>query len=179
MKNNTSFASDPQLIKNPFVCNTAVGVRISLDKDPRDKLKNDTHFVNEYIGENGNHHLVSETNDKLSYCFGTAEEKEVSSFDNMDYQVSAETLNKGRKEPLHVDGLPLSFLQITTELDGIEWYKKNYPKLPDELLPIVARYHWGEPLNKKLLKKERKKIESKLQKKGFSIENKKVSLSFD
>jgi hypothetical protein len=78
----------------------------------------------------------------------------------------AETLNKMRtddKEP-HKDGVPMSFLQVTNEIDGIEWYRKHYPKIPDELLPVIARYHWGEPITKKAVKNERKKLKKKEQK---------------
>ena len=168
------------LIKNPFTCKSSVGHRISMTKDPRCMKDKDTLYMTECIGTNGNHHLISETNDKLSYCFGTAPETEVeqTSFDNLDYEVPASELNKSSKIT-HKDGLPLSFLQIDNETQGIEWYKKNYPKIPDELLPIIARYHWGEPITKKGIKNERKKIQKKLQSKGLVIENKKVSLSFN
>ncbi len=61
----------------------------------------------------------------------------------------------------------------------MEWYSKHYPKLPDDLLPIIARYHWGEPITKKSLKNEKKKIIKKEQSKGLIRVNKNVSLSFD
>ena len=171
---------DDTLIKNPFTCKSAVGHRLCMTKDPRHLKDRDTLYMSEYLGTNGNHHLISETNDKLSYCFGTAPEteQEHTGFDLMDYQIPAETLNKTSKVK-HKEGLPLSFLQIDNEVQGLEWYKKNYPKIPDELLPIIARYHWGEPITKKAIKNERKKIEKKLQAKGLVVENKKVSLSFN
>ena len=55
----------------------------------------------------------------------------------------------------------------------------NYPKIPTDLLPIIARYHWGEPITKKNVKNERKKITKDLNKKGMTIQNKKVLLEFD
>tara|TARA_R110000824_G_scaffold8686_4_gene39121 strand:+ start:3070 stop:3597 length:528 start_codon:yes stop_codon:yes gene_type:complete len=171
---------DDTLIKNPFICKSSVGHRLSMTKDPRELKDRDTNYITEYIGTNGNHHLISETNDKLSYCFGTAPETEqqLTGFEFMDYQIPASELNKTSKVK-HKDGLPLSFLQIDNEVQGLEWYKKNYPKIPDELLPIIARYHWGEPITKKGIKNERKKIQKKLQSKGLVVENKKVSLSFN
>ena len=175
MKDKIGIHTDPQLIKNPFTCKSAVGVRLSLSKPPR---KDDTTFVNEYISNSGNHHLVCETNDKLSYCFGVNEEKENTSFDKFDYLIPAETLNETSKVK-HTEGLPLSFLQIRSEIDGMEWYKKNYPKMPDELLPIIARYHWGEPITKKGIKKEKKKIEKDLASRGLSVSNKNHILNFD
>tara|TARA_R100001509_G_scaffold53741_1_gene29446 strand:- start:69 stop:605 length:537 start_codon:yes stop_codon:yes gene_type:complete len=172
--------NDGPLIKNPFVCNSATQVRISLDKDPR-RCKGNTSYVNEYQTPNGNIHMVNQLDPKLSYCFGDKENKPMVGMDNYDYEVPADTLNKLRtdeKEP-HKEGLPLSFLQVQSEEEGIEWYKLNYPKIPDELLPIIARYHWGEPITKKGLKNEKKKIVKKAQKKGLVIENKKIELKFD
>ena len=51
--------ADSKLIKNPFVCNSATQVRLSLDKDPR-KNKGNTSFIKEYQVENGNIHLQYE-----------------------------------------------------------------------------------------------------------------------
>tara|TARA_R110000824_G_scaffold333455_2_gene520055 strand:+ start:309 stop:842 length:534 start_codon:yes stop_codon:yes gene_type:complete len=170
--------ADPVLIKNPFICNSARQVRLSLDKDPR-RFKGDTQFTQEIPLENGNTILENQIDRRLSYVLGKAEMKPLlSTIDKYDYQISAETLNKSSKVK-HTEGLPLSFIQIKNENEGIEWYAKNFPKLPDELLPIIARYHWGAPITKKGLKKEKKKIEHKLQKKGITIQNKPVVVKFD
>ena len=83
--------------------------------------------------------------------------------DYLDYDISADTLNKNRtdgKEP-HKDPLPISFLNIKTEEEGLLWYRKNYPKIPDDLLPIIARYHWGAKINKDTMKKEKKRNKKK------------------
>lgn len=180
-KDNVKIHTEPRLIKNPFICDTATGVRLSLDKDPRKNKDNGTQYVEEYISENGNHHLVSQTNPLISYCFGTAEEKEDerTSSKYVDYSIPAEILNQDRKDKIHKDPLPLSFIQIKTEEEGIEWYSINYPKIPTDLLPIIARYHWGKPITKKGLKKEKKKIQQKLQHKGLHVEQRKVIVKFD
>ena len=175
------YKSDPKLIKNPFVCNSASQVRISLDKDPR-KNKGNTSYVKEYQVENGNVHMINELDDNLSYTFGNKEdEKDLTLLNMVDYEVPAETLNNKRTdgEAPHTEGLPLSFIQIKNETEGIEWYKLNYPKIPEELLPIIARYHWGDNINKKTLKNEKKIITKKLKKKGMTIEHKKIELRFD
>ena len=201
-KNNVKIHTTPRVIKNPFICDTSAGVRLSLDKDPRMNKHNSSQFVQEYKSENGNTHLISETNSNINYCFGVSPETEAerTSIDNMDYMIPAETLNKTSKVE-HKDGLPLSFLQIETEEAGIEWYEKHYPKIPTDLLPIIngvnfavffpsgenflsllpiiARYHWGKPITKKSLKNEKKKIQKDLHKKGFHVEQKKISLTFD
>jgi hypothetical protein len=171
--------SDPVLIKNPFTCKSSVGLRLSLDKDPRDKLDKEKYCVQFYQGKSGNIHMYNEQNQFINYTFGkNQEDTEMTTRDKYDYLVPAEALNKTAKVK-HNEGLPLSFLNIKTEEEGIDWYKNNYPKIPDELLPIIARYHWGEPITKKAIKNERKKITRKLQQKGLVVEHKKVSLSFE
>ena len=171
-------------IKNPFVCKTAFEVRLTLDK-PKD-MKNSTNYIfNADNPSNGNKYLINPNNEKMSFTFGKGEEKEMTSFDKMDYEIPADVLNKKCKYKKHKEGLPLSFLQITTEEEGIEWYKKHYPKIPDDLLPIIARYNWGEPITKKGIKNEKKKINKKLQQKGLKVltrqdnDNKPYQISFD
>lgn len=160
------------LVKNPFMCKSAFEVRISADK-PKD-MRHDTNYIfNAENPSNGNKYLINPNNSKMNFTFGIGEEKEMTSFDNLDYEVPADVLNEKCKYKKHKDGLPLSFIQIKTEEEGIEWYKKHYPKIPDDLLPIIARYNWGEPITKKGIKNEKKKIKNKLQKKGFKVLTKK------
>jgi hypothetical protein len=166
------------LIRNPFSVKTCEGVRLSPDKDPRVyKQEGNTTYVSEYHGQNGNKYLVNKIDPKLTYCFGDKEEKELISINYMDMEVPPEVLNKTSKVE-HKDGLPLSFLQIQSEAEGIEWYKLNYPKIPDDLYPIIARYHWGEPLTKKAIRNEKKKIQRKGNK-GLERRKGNFKLSFD
>jgi hypothetical protein len=158
--------SEPLLIKNPFTIKTAVGVRIGVDKDPRYNKINQSKLIRNGDLPSGNKIIYNETDDKLNYICGKNEEKEYANSDMYDYFVDADTLNNNRtdgKKP-HKNGVPYSFLQVKNELDGIEWYRKHYPKLPDELLPIIARYNWGEPITKKAVKNEKKKLKKKEQK---------------
>jgi hypothetical protein len=169
--------SDPILIKNPFVCNSARQVRLSLDKDPR-RFKGDSQLVHKVDLENGNTLLHNPTDEKLSFMFGKMdireEMKQMTDISKYDYEVSAEKLNENSKVK-HTKGLPLSFLQIKTEEEGMEWYANHYPKLPTDLLPIIARYHWGEPITKKGLKNEKKKIKKKVEKKGLTIQTRETN----
>lgn len=160
-------------IKNPFICNSEFQVRLSGDK-PRNLSMNTDYIMDAHNPVNGNKYIVNPNNDKMSYTFGTGEEKETINFDKCDYEITAETLNKKRKDgkEIHKEGLPISFIQIQDEKEGIEWYRKHYPKIPDDLLPIIARYHWGTPITKKGIKNEKKKINKKLQKKGMEFKTK-------
>ena len=47
---------------------------------------------------------------------------------------------------VHEEPLLLSFLQIKEgDIDaGMNWYRHHYPKLPDELIEIMARYNFGD-----------------------------------
>ena len=162
---------DYKIIKNPFICNSNYQVRLSPDKDPRENHVDRTEHIFQAEGSNGNTYLINPTNDKMSYCIGKEPIADMISSDPVDYEIPKEVLNDKRtdgKEP-HKKGLPLSYIQITTEEEGVEWYRKHYPKIPEDLLPIIARYHWGEPITKKGIKNERKKILRKAQKKGLQV----------
>lgn len=168
------------IIKNPFCFQSDFEVRVSPEKDPRIQ-KGNTDFLTAYSTDK-NIQLINELDSNTNYIFGknkleTSQHK--SYLRNYDYEVPAEALNYGRKEQVHKEGLPLSFINIKTEIEGVNWYREHYPKIPEDLLPIIARYHWGEPLTKKSVKNERKKINKKASQKGLHIENKKVSVLFD
>ena len=84
----------------------------------------------------------------------------------MDYLVPRddEAIRKG-----HKSDMPISFLTIKegeVEL-GKEWYLTHYPKLPEEIAELLARYNWGDMkfMTKKSAKNQRKKYEKKNHKK--------------
>ena len=157
------------LIQNPFVkLDSFAKPRLTLQKDPINK-KGNTDYTQFYESDDGIV-IENELDPKLNYFISnTLKEKEpvdmVVPLDEsmLDYDISAEALNSNRtdgKEP-HKDPLPISFLNIKTEEEGLFWYRKNYPKIPDDLLPIIARYHWGDNINKATIKKEKKKNKKK------------------
>ena len=170
-------------VKNPFVCRSDFEVRVSLDKDPR-KHKGNTDYLNLYETDEGAVHLVNKLDGRSSYEFGKIapnKYKEMSIINKYDYDLSAEFLNEKRTDgkELHKDPLPLSFIQISNEKDGALWYKMNYPRIPDDLIPIIARYHWGEPITKKGLKNEKKKIIKKEAKQsGLEVRKGKFKVLF-
>ena len=154
-------------LENPFCVNSKYGVRVGLGKDPRYNKANGKQNVFQAKNEaNGNTYLINPTDDKMTYTIGTGEEKQMTDISKYDLEVPADVLNEARSDgkKLHKDGLPLSFIQIKTEEEGVEWYKIHYPKIPDDLLPIIARYHWGEPITKKAVKNEKKKLKKKQNK---------------
>ena len=107
--------------------------------------------------------------------------------DKYDYLVplSAEYAAKTK----HTEPLPLSFLQIK-EGDveaGILWYKQHYPKVPDDLIEIMARYNFGDLkyATRKSIKNNAKRYRKKhAQKapqltKGLTVKHGPVVVTFD
>jgi hypothetical protein len=178
----SDYDADP-LIKNPFIAiDSKWQTRLSLDKNPINKIGN-VDYIQYYQTENGNIELENQLDPKLNYLIGKGEEPKDNIYmahpldrDALDYTISPEDLNKGRTDgkELHTQHTPLSFLNIKSEEEGLLWYKRHYPKIPDDLLPIIARYHWGDKLNNKTIKKEGKRNKKKVHKSGkmYRITNK-------
>lgn len=80
--------------------------------------------------------------------------------------------------------LPMSFLSIKTVEEGMDWYREHHPAVPEDMLPYLARYHWGD-LHPKVCKVPKKKNSKKKKTKEYSIKIKrappgeKISVSFD
>ena len=90
--------------------------------------------------------------DKVNYGIGRAETEDEKKLINKD-------LPETRKD--------LSFLTVNSVEEGIEWYRQFDPKIPEELLPIMARWNWGDlsSITKKQIKNENKKDKKKNNKK--------------
>ena len=81
----------------------------------------------------------------------------------------------------------LSYMKVNNVEEGAEWYKAEFPKLPDELCEIMGRWNWGElnTLTKKQLKNDKKNINTgnpnKKQKELYGLEAKQGNfvISFD
>ena len=159
------------LIENPFVkIDSFVKPRLSLSKTPINKTGN-TDYAGFYQQEEGIQ-IHNDLDPKLNYFISDKIKDPNKNKGDMilpidesmlDYEISADQLNKNRTDgkEIHKDPLPLSFLQIKNEEEGLLWYRKHYPKIPDDLLPIIARYHWGAKINNKTLKKEKKRNKKK------------------
>ena len=167
--------SDPLLIKNPFMMNSKVGkVRFGIEAEKPKK-------VIQTIPQQQGIQIYSEQDPQLNYNILNSKEEQIKEYietDPLDYEIPPESLNKNGGQKLE-EGLPLSFLQIKTEEEGVEWYKQHYPKIPTDLLPVIARYHWGEPMTKKGLKNERKKVIKKAGQKGMSVKRGPVLVKFE
>ena len=65
--------------------------------------------------------------------------------------------------------VPISYAGIKDSVEGEEFYRRKFPKLPEEFYGIIARYTWGEKFTKKSLKNEVKKYKRKGKGKGKPI----------
>ena len=85
--------------------------------------------------------------------------------------------SKYKKSIVSNQGLPLSYLQITTVEEGVVWYKNN-TRYPDLVCEMLAKYDWGalRYTTKKEFKNQRKKRERKQQSRGEMLQVKKGPL---
>ena len=95
-------------------------------------------------------------------------------YDKYDMYVPLTEKDKAK----HEHPLPLSFMQIK-EGDveaGAQWYRDHYPKIPDELIDIMARYNFGDLkyATRKSIRNEAKKHKKKTGKPpqlGLEVKN--------
>ena len=100
-----------------------------------------------------------------------------------DYNIprDKEAIDKGIQEDL-----PISFLQIQEgEIEkGTAWYLQRFPKLPDSMAEMMARYNWGDLKyqTKKKIKNDKKKSIKKGKKYeplAFKIERGTFKINFN
>jgi hypothetical protein len=60
----------------------------------------------------------------------------------------------------------LSYLQVKSVEEGVEWYRKLDPKIPDDLLSLMSRWSFGDlsKVTKKDIKNKRRKAKKKGEK---------------
>ena len=74
----------------------------------------------------------------------------------------------------------ISYLSVKSVEEGIDWYRNEFPKMNEELLPLLSRWNFGD-LNfetKKSIKNKRKK-DKKKEKPFFKIEHRPVIITFN
>ena len=157
---NLLYYMDQQLIRNPFMCSIdGVSNRFFCDKQARNTRGN-TEYAKTMRLNDQDVMIYNELDPKLNYIISTNKNRvdtELVGIDAVDYSVPPNILNLSSKYK-HTDGLPLSFVQIDNVEDGIVWYRTHYPRIPDDMIPIIARYHWGPKINKHTMKKEKKRL---------------------
>ena len=152
---------------------------------------------------NGRHMLLTD-NSKTNFMCGyeskpignsglISQNKEILDFNKVDYMINnhmdepepetnADFIYDTKKD-MENKQKTLSYLSVKSVEEGINWYKQEFPMIPDELLPLMSRWNFGN-LNeetKKSIKNNIKKLKKKTKKESikFSIEHKPVLISFD
>ncbi len=109
--------------------------------------------------------------------------KHLVDLNKLDYSIPRD---EEAKKKGHQEDLPVSFLQIQEGdiEEGKTWYLNKFPKLPEPMAELMARYNWGDLKHqtKKKIKNDKKKA-SKRGKKyeplAFKVEQGKFKISFD
>jgi len=75
----------------------------------------------------------------------------------------------------------ISYMSVNSIEEGIEWYKTQYPKIPDDLYPIMARWNWGDlgTLTKKDVKNDIKRLKKGQKPKNMCLEVKTGTFKVD
>ena len=190
-KYDTTDQTDYSAIKNPFSCKVEGVPNRFFCANRATSSVGDTALSQVMETTKGDVYIDNPIDPKLEYLFVKTPDGTYNShtalvdLSNYDYEVPAAHLNKCReisvKEKVHKTGLPISFLQIDNVRDGIIWYRKHYPRIPNDLYPIIARYHWGSQINKHTIKKERKAVRRERGKKQIRADIRKgdFKLTFD
>lgn len=110
-----------------------------------------------------------------------AEVKEFIDIDKVDYMIDNEPQPEEYvSNEMNEKQKTLSYLSVKSVEEGILWYKNEFPKLPEELIPLMSRWNFGDLKDetKKSVKNKRKKSIKK-QKPVFKFEHKPIVITFD
>ena len=109
--------------------------------------------------------------------------------DNTNITDPSYCYNRDPIEPVAEDAIELdkrdnlSYMNVNNIEEGVEWYKRNFPKVPDDLYPIMARWNWGDlsTLTKKDVKNDKKRVAKGKKPKncGFKMEKGNFVVKFD
>ena len=105
------------------------------------------------------------TDPKLNYICGSGGTQEdllamrkqfIKVADGIDYNI----VQKEHADDVVDKRSSLSFMNVKSVEEGIDWYRLNFPKIPDELLEPMARWNFGDlsQITKKDVKNDKKRI---------------------
>tara|TARA_B110000285_G_C14959882_1_gene531123 strand:+ start:444 stop:953 length:510 start_codon:yes stop_codon:yes gene_type:complete len=118
------------------------GIRAVYTEDPRMNYLFGSEGVKEDMDAAQNEIIMVDDN-RIDYAI-----KEVSGLDTEELPVELDQRDT------------VSFMSVNSIDEGIEWYKQNFPKVPEELYPVMARWNWGDlkDITKKDVKNDKKRI---------------------
>jgi hypothetical protein len=128
--------------------------------------------------------------DRLNYCFMKLDDienpnsvyKQPEWLDKelIDYDI---VIKKGQEDTDELIGtldktLPSSYFTIKTVEEGVDWYLKKNPDLPESVAEIMARYTWGDKQEKKIEDVSKKKNKKKKKPDGLEVKKGKFLIDF-
>jgi hypothetical protein len=140
--------------------------------------------------------IILTEDDKLNYSFGSRGSEVDLDYpehilrDKIDYnfvtqEEAEEEINSDTKDLLEekVDKRnSLSYMSVNSVDEGVEWYRQNFPKVPEDLLPLMARWSFGDlsEVTKKSVKNDAKRVKQgkKPKIKGLQVKKGPVVVTF-
>ena len=122
--------------------------------------------------------------DKEARDSGWKDTKELEDYLSRDTSGSKGAWDKYVKETAHNEKVDkeievdkrdsLSYMNVKSVEEGEEWYRQNFPKVPDELYAIMARWNWGDlqDVTKKSIKNDKKRISKGKKPKSVAMTSK-------
>ena len=120
---------------------------------------------------NGTGNMTSSICSDPSLCYDIVIDKDEAEDESKVEYLDVDRVDYGSLYPslkdtyLEERGVPLSFLSVRNEDEGMEWYSKH-TQMPDYMIPYLASYHWGDlskPTKKTKYKKKKKKTPPKFE----------------
>lgn len=112
-------------------------------------------------------HMIITQDPLANYVCGKVKDEDMNelvSGDMCDYGMVNKKIIDKPEELEKVDSRKnLSYYQVNSVEEGIEWYRKLDSRIPEELLPLFSRYNFGDlsTMTKKQIRNENKKKKKK------------------
>lgn len=125
---------------------------------------------------------------RCNYMCGSKGEKDIGATElidvsKYDYQLGQPKSEDDSDDTEEDKQKSISYLSVNSIEEGIDWYKTHFPKIPDELYPIMSRWNWGDlsTLTKKDIKNDVKRLKKGKKPKQMCLEIKtgKFKVDFD
>ena len=114
-------------------------------------------------------HALITDDPKCEYVCGSAgtdedlrrmrEQYSLISTQGVDYAIVTEAQAEHEEDTIDKRN-SMSFMSVSNLEEGEVWYRQNFPHMPDELYPIMARWNFGDlsKLTKKQVKNDKRRV---------------------
>ncbi len=131
-----------------------------------------------------NHIYIQSNDPRFNYAFHNekcldTKQPEVVNISQYDYSFVRKAGND-KSMPELISATELVSFQNLDDME--EFYRQKHPNLPDEYYGIMARYSTGQPITKKEVKNNLKKVKKNPNKQlpvGLSVAHKQITIDFN